>query len=204
MRSIKQYIAESVHYFKITVKIAGDCDSKFLDLFKQNLKKFDPVKLEEPKSTPIQKSPWGFPGLKNQSVTIIKGEYRYPVTEPMIKQMAELMGCDPNRVRLASTEFDESMDDEAEQFQNQVDDSPVLEKPYREGNKEASKAYSKSYLNSVKDYAEESEIDIPYAGKKTPDAFDPFKPEEWAKSGNNKSPMSDVKRPAKPKTGAGR
>lgn len=207
MKSLKEYIVESVHYFKATIKIAGDPDKKFLDLFTQNLKKFDPVKLEEPKSTPIQKSPWGFPGLKNESVTIIKGEFRYPVTEPMVKQMAELIGCDPNKVRLASTEFDESMDEEARQFENQVKDSPVVGKggrPPSPNSEEASESYSKSYLNKVKDYAEESEIDIPFAGKKTPTAFDPFKPEEWAKSAGKDSPMTKIKRPEKPKTGAGR
>ena len=86
MRSLKQYIVESVHTYNYTIKIAGDVDKNWLDLFKYNLKKFDPVNISEPKSTPIQKDPYGFPNLSNQSVTIIKAEFRYPANEPMIQQ----------------------------------------------------------------------------------------------------------------------
>ena len=79
---------ESVHTYNYTIKIAGQVDKNFLDMFKYNLNKFDPVKIGEPKSTPIQKSPYGFPNLSNQSITIIKAEFRYPATEPMIQQIA--------------------------------------------------------------------------------------------------------------------
>jgi hypothetical protein len=56
MKSLKQYIVESVHTYNYTIKIAGDVDKNFIDLFKYNLNKFDPVKIGEPTSTPIQKS----------------------------------------------------------------------------------------------------------------------------------------------------
>jgi hypothetical protein len=45
-------------------------------------------------------------------------------------------------------------------------------------------------------------IDIPYEGKKTPNAFDPFKPETQMASMGKESPMSKISRPEKPKTGA--
>ncbi len=49
---------ESVHTYDYTVKIAGQVDKNWLDMFKYNLKKFDPIEMSEPKTTPIQKSPY--------------------------------------------------------------------------------------------------------------------------------------------------
>ena len=46
-----------------------------------------------------------------------------------------------------------------------------------------------------------STIDIPYEGQKTPNAFDPFKPYLDDKQMGDKSPMSTIKRPARPLTG---
>ena len=41
MKSLKHYIVESVHTYNYTIKIAGNVDKNFIDLFKYNLKKFD-------------------------------------------------------------------------------------------------------------------------------------------------------------------
>jgi hypothetical protein len=57
-------------------------------------------------------------------------------------------------------------------------------------------------LSSIQKQAKDSKIDIPYAGTKTPDAFDPFKPYLDNDPRGIKSPMSTIKRPAKPATGA--
>lgn len=205
MKSLKHYIAESVHLYEYTVKIAGEVDKNFLELFKHNLKKFDPVELSDPITTPIQKNPYGFPGLENMPVTIFKCKFRYPASEPMIQQMAQLLGYNVNYVRLVSTDLNDSATEEAEAFENQVEDSPVLEKEEMgsaPNADEASKEYSRSYLDKIEDSAKDSAIDIPYAGEKTPDAFDPFKPESFVDSIGTKSPMSTINRPAKPKTGA--
>jgi hypothetical protein len=70
------------------------------------------------------------------------------------------------------------------------------------GAKEASKAYGNSYLDSIKDQTKDDKIDMPYEGQKTPDAFDPFKPETYMASMGKESPMTKITRPAKPKTGA--
>ena len=48
MKSLKQYIAESVHTYNYTIKIAGDIDKNWLDMFKFNLSKFDPIKISDP------------------------------------------------------------------------------------------------------------------------------------------------------------
>ena len=205
MRSLKQHIMESVHTYKYTIKIAGTIDKNFLDMFKYNLTKFDPVEISEPKSTPIQKSPYGFPNLENESVTLLKVEFRYPATEPMIHQIAQLLGYNVNMVRLVSTHFDDSIDSEQAGYENEMSHSPLLNHTELEEQpdaKEASRAYGDSYLTSIKDQAKESKIDIPYAGTRTKDAFDPFKPYLDDKKSGDKSPMTTIKMPPKPSTGA--
>ena len=207
MRSLKEFICESVHTYNYTIKIAGNVDKNFLDLFKFNLKKFDPVKISDPVSTPIQKDPYGFPDIHNEPIHIIKAEFRYPATEPQIQQLAQLLGYNVNMVRVIGTSFDDSINSEAEGYANEASHSPLLnheELEEQPGAKEASKAYGNSYLDSIKQQSEDSKINIPYEGKKTPNAFDPFKPESWADTGGKDSPMSKITRPAKPQTGAHR
>ena len=205
MKSLKQYIVESVHTYNYTIKIAGDVDKNFLELFKYNLNKFDPVKISDPVSTPIQKDPYGFPNLANQSVTILKAEFRYPATEPMIQQIAQLLGYQVNMVRVVGTDFNDSINNEAEGYANEADHNPLLlhtELEEQPGGKEASKEYAGSFLQSIKKQSEGSQIDIPYAGSKTPDAFDPFKPYLDDEKLGDQSPMSKITRPPKPATGA--
>ena len=205
MKSLKTYITESLKSYNYTIKIAGDVDKNFLDMFKYNLNKFDPIRISDPTKTPIQKDPYGFPNLANQSVTIIKADFRYPATEPMIQQIAQLLGYNINMVRVITTDFDDSINSEAEGYANEADHNPLLlhtELEEQPGAKEAAKAYGDSYLSSIKDQMKGSTIDIPYAGQKTPDAFDPFKPYLDDKKLGDKSPMSTITRPPKPATGA--
>lgn len=205
MKSLKQYIAESVHTYNCTIKIAGEVDKNFLDLFTFNLKKFDPIEISSPSTTPIQKNPYGFPNLANLPVTIIKGKFRYPVTEPMVQQMAQLLGYNVDYVRLVDSIYNDSIDTENNEYENQMKETPLLDKEEMgsaAGAKEASKAYGDSYLSSIKDQTKNDKVDIPYAGQKTPNAFDPFKPYLDDKSLGDKSPMTKISRPPKPKTGA--
>jgi len=205
MKSLKTYITESLKSYNYTIKIAGDVDKNFIDMFKYNLNKFDPIRISDPTKTPIQKSPYGFPNLSNQSITIIKADFRYPATEPMIQQIAQLLGYNINMVRVISTDFDDSINSEQVGYANEMDHNPLLlhtELEEQPGAKEANKAYGDSYLTSIKDQMKGSTIDIPYAGKKTPNAFDPFKPYLDDKKLGDKSPMSTIKRPPKPATGA--
>jgi hypothetical protein len=205
MKSLKTYITESLKSYNYTIKIAGDVDKNFIDMFKYNLNKFDPIRISEPTKTPIQKDPYGFPNLNNQSVTIIKADFRYPATEPMIQQIAQLLGYNVNYVRVVGTNFDDSINSESEGYANEASHSPVLDHTELEeqpGAKEAAAAYGNSYLDSIQDQMKDNTIDIPYEGKKTPNAFDPFKPESQMASMGKESPMSKVTRPAKPQTGA--
>ena len=205
MKSLKTYITESLKSYNYTIKIAGDVDKNFIDMFKYNLNKFDPIRISDPVKTPIQKSPYGFPNLSNQSVTVIKADFRYPATEPMIQQIAQLLGYNINMVRVISTDFDDSINSEQVGYANEMSHNPLLLHPELEeqpGAKEANKAYGDSYLSSIKDQMKGSTIDIPYAGQKTPNAFDPFKPYLDDEKMGDKSPMSTIKRPPKPTTGA--
>lgn len=205
MRSLKQFIVESVHTYDYTIKIAGEVDKNFLDMFQYNLKKFDPVKISEPKSTPVQKNPYGFPNMSNVPVTIMKCEFRYPATEPMIQQIAQLLGYNLNSVRVVGTSFDDSINTENQEYENQMQNDPLLTKEEMgsaPNSKEASKAYSNSYLDSIKEQTKDSKIDIEFDGKKTPNSFDPFKPETFMATMGKESPMTKITRPAKPVTGA--
>jgi hypothetical protein len=205
MKSLKHYIVESVHTYNYRIRIAGEIDDNKLDLLHHNLQKFSPVKISAPKSTPIQKTLSDFPGIENQRVNMIDAEFRYPATEPMVRQLAQLLGIDENLVRMTSLDYDESVTSEMEGYANQMDHSPVLtheELEEQHGAKEAAKAYGNSYLDSIQEQTKDDKIDIPYEGTKTPNAFDPFKPESLMSSMGKDSPMSKISRPEKPKTGA--
>lgn len=208
MKSFKHYIAESVHLYDVTIKIAGEIDKNFIDMFIYNLNKFSPAEKIVPKSLPIQKDPYGFPGIHNEPVTILKCKFRYPCTEPMVQQMAQLLGYNVNMVRLVNSAYDDGINTEQEQYANQMEHSPVLTHAELEDGgdaaKKASKDYGNSYLDSIKDQSKDGFLgkDIPYNAKRTPDAFDPFKPYLDDKKMGDKSPMTNIKRPAKPKTGA--
>jgi hypothetical protein len=198
MKSLRQYLTESVRTYHYTIKIAGDCDKNFIDMFTHNLSKFDPVKIEDPKTTPVQKDPYGFPELQNESIVIIKCEFKYPATEPMVQQLAQLLGCNINRVRMITTDYNDSINSEAEGYANEAKDEPLLLKTELEDNgKEASKEYASQYLDRV--VPKKPSIDIPYDGKKTPIA--PNKSKEGI---NTLSPMSKITRPDLPATGARR
>lgn len=198
MKSLRTYLTESVRTYHYTIKIAGELDKNFIDMFKYNLTKFDPVSISDPKSTPIQKDPYGFPDLENESVHIFKAEFKYPATEPMIQQIAQLLGKNINMVRVVTTDFNDSINSEKDGYANQAKDSPLLSKEEMEevdGAKQASKDYSNQYLDKL--VPKKPSIDYQYSGQKTPDA--PNKSKEGIQT---KSPMTKVNLPPKPSTGA--
>ena len=195
MKSLRHYLTESVRTYHYTIKILGDVDSKFMDMFKYNLQKFDPVKIDDPKTTPIQKTIHGFPDAQNDSLTIMRVEFRYPANEPMIQQCAQACGCNINRVRMLTTDFQDSIETENKQFKNEVDDSPLLlQTDMADNGKEASKEYANQYLDRV--MPKKPSVEIPFAAKATPIAPKNNKEE------SHMSPMSKITRPQKPATGA--
>ena len=123
----------------------------------------------------------------------------------MIKQLARMLGFDENCVRMIQADYDQSVTDEAQKYANQAQDIPLLTKEELEDNgKEAAKEYGESYLSRIKDQAGDEKIEMPYSGKKTSTAYDPFDPKKLVDSRGLKSPMSTIKRQPKPPTGATR
>ena len=201
MKSLKQYIVESIHLYEVTIKIAGEVDKNFLDLFIYNLKKFEPAETITPKTLPIQKDVYGFPSLSNEPVTLLKCKFRYPCTEPMVQQLAQLLGYNLNYVRVVDSKYDDTINNEQERYANQMEPN---KKDYDRisGADDAAKAYGNSYLDEIQEQTKEGKMAMNFASKeKTTDKFDPFKPHKTDDSGK-KSPMSTITRPAKPKTGA--
>jgi hypothetical protein len=196
MKTFRHYLAESVRTYRYTIKIAGDIDKNFVDMFKYNLTKFDPVSISDPKSTPIQKDPYGFPDLHNQAIHVFKAEFKYPATEPMIQQIVQLLGKNINAVRVVTTDYDESVNKEGEQYENEISHSPILLHGELEDNgKEASKDYANQYLDKV--VPKKPTFDYKFDAPKTPDAKNTSK-----ENIGTTSPMTNVKRQPKPSTGA--
>ena len=198
MRPFKHYLMESVRTYRYKIKVAGNPDKNWIDLFCANLQKFDPVSISEPKSTPIQKDPYGFPGLTNQAITIINVDFKYPATEPMVKQLARLLNFDENLVRMIQSDFDDSINTEAEQYANQSSHTPVLtHEEMEDAGKNAAKEYGEQYLPRIMKDAEKDKMKMSFAAPETKAAKDSRKT-----PGNNKSPMSTVNRQDRPATGA--
>jgi hypothetical protein len=196
MKSLRHYLVESVRTYHYKIKIAGQPTKNWLDMFCYNLSKFDPVEISDPKTTPIQKDPYGFPDLQNQAITMIDVEFRYPAIEPMIKQVARMLNYDENLVRMIQADYDDSINHENEQYANQASHSPVLTHDELEDNgKDASKAYGEQYMSDIfKDYKADK---IKMAGPQTKPAEDSRK-----LPGNQLSPMTKIQRQPKPQTGA--
>ena len=198
MKPFKQYLMESVKTYRYKIKVAGTPDKNWVNMFLLNLQKFDPVKIGEPKTTPIQKDPYGFPGLSNQPVTIIDCEFKYPCVESMVKQLARLLNYDENLVCMVQADYDDSVEKEVAQYENQMSHSPVLNhEELEDAGKQASKDYADQYLTKISKETEKDKIEMKYAAPKTKDA------EDYRKiPGNNKSPMTTIARQPKPATGA--
>lgn len=202
MKSFKNYLMESVRTYRYKIKIAGDPPKNTMDMFMYNLSKFDPVKIGDPRRTPVQESPYGFQNVTNQPITILDVEFKYPATEPMIRQIARLLGFDENMVRCVQADADDSWSNEAQLYRDQEGHSPLLGHTELEDSgdaaKAASKAYGDSYLSSIKDQSKDRRAQYSFAAGKTPEAFDPFKPTPTT----SKSPLSTTVRPGLPVTGA--
>jgi hypothetical protein len=198
MKNFQEYLAESQRTYNYRIKIVGDVDSAFVKMLEEKLKQFDPVKITAVKKTPIQAKPADFPAAANESVSSMDVEFRYPAIEPQIQQIAQLLGLDPNRIRLLTTAYEDSMADEKEKIENQNKDLLTdTDYPAPDAEQKAlSKDYSAPYdQHAVLKNAYRSEFTV--AGGKTP----PAETTNDLPMGNT-SPMTKVKRPPRPATGA--
>ena len=198
MKNFQQYLAEIERTYNYRIKIVGDIDSGWLKQLEEKCKQFDIVSWGKTKTTPVQLAPADFPKHANDSVTSLDVEFRYPAIEPQIKQLAQLLFLDPNRIIMLTSPHEESMDVERTKIEDQNKDlltdtnfpAPDAEQ------KALSKDYSADpYQHAVLKNAYRSDFTV--AGGKTPPAVTtndlPM---------GNTSPMTKVKRPPRPATGA--
>ena len=86
--------------------------SGFIKALEEKLKQFDPAKISAVKTAPVQLNPADFPAFNNERVSHIDCEFRYPAIEPQIQQIAQLLGLDPNRIRMLTVPYEDSMNKE--------------------------------------------------------------------------------------------
>jgi len=197
MKKFNEYLAESQRVYNYRIKIVGDVPTGFVNALEEKLKQFDPAKISDVKTTPVQLNPAEFPAYNNERVSHMDCEFRYPAIEPQIQQIAQLLGLDPNRIRMLTVPYEDSMNKERVDVDEQNKDL-LTDTDYPAPDKEQ-KALSKDYSTGPYDHAVlknayRSKFEI--AGGKTP----------AAQTTNDlpmgdESPMSTVKRPARPLTG---
>jgi hypothetical protein len=198
MKNFKDYLAESERTYSYRIKVVGDIAPDFTKMLEEKLKQFDPVKVSAVKKTPIQLKPADFPAHANESVSSMDVEFRYPAIEPQVQQIAQLLGLDPNRIRLLTTAYEDSMAEEKEKVEEQNKDLLTdTDYPAPDAEQKAlSKDYSANpYQHAVLKNTYRSEFTV--AGGKTP----PAKTTNDLPMGD-KSPMTKVQRPPRPATGA--
>lgn len=112
MKTFQQYLVESARTHDYRIKIVGDVPAEFVRQLRDQLKKFDPVTMDQVKSTPVMSQPPDFPAFANQSVSMLDVSFRYPATQPQIAQMAHLLGLDQDRILVQQKNYAEGMDRE--------------------------------------------------------------------------------------------
>ena len=198
MKNFQQYLAESERTYNYRIKIVGDVAPDFIKQLEEKLKQFDPVKISRPKSTPVQLKPADFPSHANDSVTSMDVEFRYPAIEPQIKQLAQLLFLDPNRIIMLTTPHEDGMASEKAKIEDQ-NKNLLTDTDYPAPDAEQ-KALSKDYSAPYDEHAvlkNAYRSDFTVAGGKTP----PAKTTNDLPMGTS-SPMTKVKRPPRPATGA--
>jgi hypothetical protein len=197
MKNFQQYLAESERTYNYRIKIVGEVAPDFVKQLEEKLAQFDIVKISKPKTTPVQLKPADFPKHSNDSVTSMDVEFRYPAIEPQIKQIAQLLMMDPNRIIMLTTPHEEGMDTERERVAAQ--NKNLLDTDYPADTAEQ-KALSADYSAAYDQHAvlkNAYRSDFTVAGGKTPAA----ETTNDLPMGND-SPMTKVKRPPRPATGA--
>ena len=198
MKPFAKYLAESEKTYNYRIKIVGDVPNTFVKELEGKLTQFDIVKISKPKTTPVRKEIPDFPAFPNQPMSIVDVEFRYPAIEPQIKQLAQLLGMDPNRILMNTLPYEESMNDESRKIGSE--NKNLLDKPDYPAPDAEQKALSKDYATGPYDHAvlkNAYRSNFTIAGKKTP----PAKTTNDLPMGT-KSPMTTIKRPPKPATGA--
>ena len=193
-----QYLAESERTYDYRIKLCGNPTTEFVRELKSKLDQFDPVKMSDIKTTPIQIIPTDFPNFKNEAVTMFDVSFRYPAIEPQLKQLAQLLGMDPNRVVMTTRDYNESLVDEYERIDTENKD--LLKDTDYPADTKVQKGLKKDYGVEAHDHVvlkNAYRSDFTVAGGKTPAAETTNDLPQ-----GTKSPMSKINRPPKPATGA--
>lgn len=197
MKTLSQYIAESEKTFEYRIKIVGDTPNEFFRALKDKLKKFEPVSMTDIKRTPVLARPVDFPTYPNQSVAMFDAVFRYPAIPPQIFEIAKLLGVDADRVVINELKWQEGMDKELLGIEQQKD---LLTTDYP-ANSTEQKRLKADYAADAHDKAvvknSASEARWTVAGGRTPRAETTNDLPQGVKS-----PMTKVKRPPLPATGA--
>lgn len=196
MKKFHHYLAESERTYDYRIKILGDVPPTFIKDLEQKLEQFDIVRMSGKKTTPVQKLLKDFPNEENDMVTSVDVSFRYPAIEPQIQQLAQLLGFNPNRIRLLTQSYVDSIDNEISEINTQNKDLIAdTDYPAPDAEQQAlKKDYSGDpYKHAVLQNAYRSDFTV--AGGKTP----PAKTTNDIKQ-DTKSPMTDIKRMPRPAT----
>ena len=198
MKPFAKYLAESERTYNYRIKIVGDVPTGFIKDLESKMSQFDVVKMGSPKTAPVRKNIPDFPAFPNQPMTIVDVEFRYPAIEPQIKQLAQLLGMDPNRIVMNTDAYEQSLDDENKKIADQNKDL-LADTDYPKDDAQQ-RALKKDYATGPYDHAvlkNAYRSNFSIAGGKTA----PAKTTNELPQGV-KSPMTNIKRPPKPTTGA--
>ena len=165
MKSLNEYLIDAKREFNYRIKVAGELPKENFEKLKKALEMFDVIDITQPKKTPIQSSPIGFPHLRNEEINIIDVILNYPANSDQIIDLARRSGIEPSRVIVIDKDFDDSMSQEIEG----VEDGTRLENPnYPEQTKSQKKAsddYANSYQEAAATFANGDKTEFEIAGK---------------------------------------
>ena len=198
MKPFAKYLAESEKAYQYRIKVVGDVPAGFFKDLKEKCAQFDVVKMSDPKSTPVRRQIPDFPAFPNQPMSIVDVEFKYPAIEPQIKQLAQLLGLDPNRIVMNTANYEDGLNVENAKIEDQNKD--LLDDPDYPAPDAEQRALSKDYATGPYDHAvlkNAYRTNFTVAGGKTP----PAKTTNDLPQGV-KSPMTTIKRPPRPATGA--
>ncbi len=198
MKPFAKYLAESERTYDYRIKMCGRIPDDMVRKLKTKLDQFDPASMGEVKVTPIQKILTDFPNNSNDAVSMFDVSFRYPAIEPQIKQLWQLLGGDPNLIVMSTKNYNDGMIDEVERIETENQD--LLANSDYPAPDAQQRALKKDYAAEPNDHAvlkNAYRSDFTVAGGKTP----PAKTTNDIAQGN-RSPMTTIKRPPKPATGA--
>jgi hypothetical protein len=198
MKHFREYLLENERVYNYRIKIAGDTPKDIVKALEEKLQQFGIVKISDAKTTPVMAKLADFPAFDNESCTHMDVEFRYPAIEPQIQQIAQLLGIDPNRVRMLTVPYENSNDKLAADMESQ--NKNLLTNTDYPAQDAAQKALYQDYSAAPTEHAvlkNAYRSDFTIAGGKTPPAVTTN-----SLPMGNTSPMSTVKRPARPATGA--